>query len=705
MSKVWFCEVEGCRIGPVSLDTLRSLVRDGILKPNDPVWRGEEFPQPASEVSALRPSEHSPVDEPPIAAPPLPEAAPPIPCVVGVGFDLNHKPLQARPAELFADLTTGAFLIRDTSGQTLTISLRDLHVQWHSPEKGMLLVQKSAFRLAKSRSVRISAEHLAPILPLLPPSHPVREITCQLLEGRDFLATLKARKPLTPVVWTIAALCVLTFFAQSNVEDGASRGLLRFTIGTYDLLRQGGDFRPAVLAGEWYRLVVSGFLHAGVMHLLMNMLGLLEIGPFCERLIGSRAFLLIYVTSLLASSWLSISFHEMPVVSVGASGAIFGVIGIMIAASRKGLLPQVLRRRMFGTAFACLLYQGFFELVGVLLGGSGLDQIAHLAGLAIGWGAAWGILRWSSGPPIEAPVRRTALFCGGLLAIAFLLGFAGMPKGAWEPMSCIDRGRLEMSSRETRLLEMLETGTDVRARSRNLLSIMQESSNPYVLFMATSSIVELDANDGWRPSLDPLTMARVLEVTSGCPESHAAWLWIRAQLEIRRQDVEAVRATALEIVSTISRGHMDRNSAPMITSIILTLPLLDFDTRLMDPVVRAWDIMQEHPATSAIGDEFLLRVSATIALEMVGRHEAARTAMPDVLLENPSIEFSFPVALLLYLRGDVTNGRRLLQESLAFGLQPDSWKEVGAEVLELPDADAVERVRRGVTMPGLASTD
>jgi hypothetical protein len=125
----------------------------------------------------------------------------------------------------------------------------------------------------------------------------------------------------------------------------------------------------------------------------------------------------------------------------------------------------------------------------------------------------------------------------------------------------------------------------------------------------------------------------------------------------------------------------------------------------MDPVVRAWDIMQEHPATSAIGDEFLLRVSATIALEMVGRHEAARTAMPDVLLENPSIEFSFPVALLLYLRGDVTNGRRLLQESLALGLQPDSWKEVGAEVLELPDADAVERVRRGVTMPGLASTD
>lgn len=92
-------------------------------------------------------------------------------------------------------------------------------------------------------------------------------------------------------------------------------------------------FGPFVAEGEWYRLVTSGFLHAGLFHLGFNMFALYVLGQLLEPSLGTPRFLLIYFASLLAGSF-GVMLVSPEAASVGASGAIFGLFGATLVIAR-----------------------------------------------------------------------------------------------------------------------------------------------------------------------------------------------------------------------------------------------------------------------------------------------------------------------------------------------------------------------------------
>lgn len=150
--------------------------------------------------------------------------------------------------------------------------------------------------------------------------------------------------------------------------------------GSVYLLDHGALFGRLVIDGEYYRLITCMFLHGGIDHIVNNMLILLFIGDNLERSIGKVKYLIIYFISGILAGVASISYNMakgVNVVSVGASGAIFGVIGALayIVAINKGRLEDINKRQML-LFVALSLYGGFIN--------RGVDNAAHIGGLIAG---------------------------------------------------------------------------------------------------------------------------------------------------------------------------------------------------------------------------------------------------------------------------------------------------------------------------------
>lgn len=170
----------------------------------------------------------------------------------------------------------------------------------------------------------------------------------------------------TPITTLLLVLIAVGFGLQVFLGDA--------------LTSAGANYGPAVFqAGQWWRLVTSMFLHGGIVHLALNGWGFFQLGALFETWLGSIRLLLVYFASGIAGSLASAYFSEVP--SVGASGAIFGVLGALIA--------FLLRRHQLLTPQAKSL---LFQLVGwavinVFFGFStpGIDNAAHLGGCAAGF--------------------------------------------------------------------------------------------------------------------------------------------------------------------------------------------------------------------------------------------------------------------------------------------------------------------------------
>jgi rhomboid protease GluP len=142
----------------------------------------------------------------------------------------------------------------------------------------------------------------------------------------------------------------------------------------------GTNFGPLTTDGQWWRLVFSIFLHFGFFHLALNMWALYIGGRLAERLFGSAAFALIYFAAGIAGSLSSLLWNPA-VNSAGASGAIFGVYGAMLAFFLRkdaSIPPSIVRQqRSSGIAFIAFnLINGFSH--------AGIDNAAHIGGLAVG---------------------------------------------------------------------------------------------------------------------------------------------------------------------------------------------------------------------------------------------------------------------------------------------------------------------------------
>lgn len=145
-----------------------------------------------------------------------------------------------------------------------------------------------------------------------------------------------------------------------------------------ELLNIGAIRRYEVINGEWWRLVSSLFIHGGFMHLFMNIIGLGVTTFLLEAVLGKFRLVFAYIFSGIIGGLVSIYWHENTV-SVGASGAILGMIGVMCAL----LLTKKYKQESGGIYLIIILLFGGITLLMGLLGG--IDNAAHIGGLIGGF--------------------------------------------------------------------------------------------------------------------------------------------------------------------------------------------------------------------------------------------------------------------------------------------------------------------------------
>jgi rhomboid protease GluP len=188
-----------------------------------------------------------------------------------------------------------------------------------------------------------------------------------------------------------------------------------------ELVRWGAnDGARLVLRHEYGRLIASVFVHGGLIHLTVNMWSLLVIGPLVERIYGNLAFAVVYLAAGIGGAIASAAVPPLRV-SVGASGAICGVLGALLAflvVHRRDVPPTVLRRLRRDVLGIVLLMAALGAVV------TNIDQAAHLGGLATGFGC--GLLLIGPWPVTSAARRRlvprrialTAAIAAGLAVAA-----------------------------------------------------------------------------------------------------------------------------------------------------------------------------------------------------------------------------------------------------------------------------------------------
>jgi rhomboid protease GluP len=161
----------------------------------------------------------------------------------------------------------------------------------------------------------------------------------------------------------------------------ASRSDGWLTLDGHLVARFGSNYAPRTLGGEPWRLVSNTFIHLGVLHLVLNTWALVAIGPVAERLYGPMRLALVYIAAGLGASVASLWWNPA-VNSAGASGAIFGVLGALLApgVGRREGAPgvEVAARRTMPVAIV-----GTSLLFGVVV--PGVDNAAHVGGLVTGF--------------------------------------------------------------------------------------------------------------------------------------------------------------------------------------------------------------------------------------------------------------------------------------------------------------------------------
>jgi rhomboid protease GluP len=153
------------------------------------------------------------------------------------------------------------------------------------------------------------------------------------------------------------------------------------TEDTQFMVSHGAMYAPLVIErGEYYRLITSTFMHFGINHIMNNMLILFILGDNLERALGHIKYLFFYLICGVGANVVSMIINMSGyrnVVSAGASGAIFGVIGGLLyaVAVNRGQLEDLSTRQLV-VVILCSLYFGFTS--------TGVDNAAHIAGLIIG---------------------------------------------------------------------------------------------------------------------------------------------------------------------------------------------------------------------------------------------------------------------------------------------------------------------------------
>ncbi|WP_373045437.1 rhomboid family intramembrane serine protease [Vulgatibacter sp.] len=204
-----------------------------------------------------------------------------------------------------------------------------------------------------------------------------------------------------PVTSGLLAL-IAALFLLEELRGGSTESLV--------LLQLGANYPPLVFDGQWFRLVTATLLHIGFVHLLMNGWALFQLGRLSEVTFGKFTTLSLFVFTGVAGSALTLLSTK---ISAGASGALFGLEGALVAfflRHRERLTPmgkQLLKQLLVWSAFM-LVYT--FAVPGI-------DWLGHIGGFAAGLAVGWVLRPWQGR---EGAFARLTAVVAGLVIVASL---------------------------------------------------------------------------------------------------------------------------------------------------------------------------------------------------------------------------------------------------------------------------------------------
>lgn len=415
--KNFFIYQNGQQLGPLSLDEIRLMAREGRIAADAFMWSQGMPDWVAAEqvlanlgVSEQKAPSPSLPKMPVKAAAPSPALSPSLATSTFSGsFKVRYTP--ARPLSEHSNslkLTGTGEIVFAADGihllgkknRTLRFSQKiDFCIQ---PQQVLNLVREGkllrfgiAVPKGKNLLMQFWAEDEATarkIQQVLPTNH-TPEFAALRAETADFQDRLKAVGGASWITSTLIAINILVFIACALSGGGV------ISPNPQVLMNWGTNFGPLTMNGQWWRLFTAMFLHFGLLHLAFNMWALYTGGRLVEKLYGSASYVLLYLGAGLCGSFASVLWNPI-VNSAGASGAIMGVYGAMLAffLRKDTLVPASIVAQQRNSV---LVFAGYNLIFGV--SHQGIDNAAHIGGFLGGLVLGLSMIR-----PLDVERRATS---------------------------------------------------------------------------------------------------------------------------------------------------------------------------------------------------------------------------------------------------------------------------------------------------------
>ena len=250
-------------------------------------------------------------------------------------------------------------------------------------------------------------------------------------------------QPRREIAWLTYSILAanLVAFVVCGLRSG---NLVAMQLPAGVLVEMGANVAPFTqFAGNWETLCTSTFLHGGLVHLLFNLVALVQVGPLVEAIVGRARFSILYVAAGLGASlasMLAANYAGSHVgIAVGASGAICGLIG------GSAVLGFRLQGRRSPLALSMLRWLGFTVVLGYAVslgGGVSIDNTAHLGGAVVGGLCALSFRRSVTYRPLGRAARIAG--CVALCLAAFAVKVSRRePAWTYAKLECLSqRGNL-----------------------------------------------------------------------------------------------------------------------------------------------------------------------------------------------------------------------------------------------------------------------
>lgn len=278
-------------------------------------------------------------------------------------------------------------------------------------------------------------------------------------------ALLARRNP--PVTTALVAINVAVFAAMTLT------GISPMEPTTAQILKWGANWGPLSLGGQAWRMLASNYIHIGIIHIGLNMWCLWNLGNLAERIFDRWTYVLVYTFCGLGGSLASLWWHPL-VVGAGASGAIFGLAGALIAALYLGRLP-IPKEAMRGTLKSLVTFAGYNLFFGAV--GARIDNSAHIGGLVAGLALGALLARHLTSPgEIRDPRRRWVFVLSAVVLVALFVAVKranGYVVSLQRGLDALEKGRADdalhaaeeaASRRPTDRLTLLVLGTAYQER-------------------------------------------------------------------------------------------------------------------------------------------------------------------------------------------------------------------------------------------------